>query len=125
MKWFTNSSKQKRLEMIQAIRPTSRATLKMQCLFATKGDIDEAAKLYDYFAKDMPELPDYDPIQPTWLDKTSDVANGIVSWLGNNKDTLAQGYEIIRGFTGNRLPPLSFVPEPPAPTAEPLPPINE
>ena len=112
--------------MIQAIRPTSRATLKMQCLFATKGDIDEAAKLYDYFAKDMPALPDYDPVPPTWIDKTGDVANGIVNWLGNNKDALAQGYEIIRGITGNRLPPImADLGAQPAEPAEPLPPINE
>lgn len=124
MKWFTSTKK--RLEMIQAIRPTSRATLKMQCLFATKGDIDEAARLYDYFAKDMPALPDYDPVPPTWLDNTKDVANGIVSWLGNNKDALAQGYEIIRSITGNRLPPLmAGIADAPTPPAEPLPPINE
>lgn len=74
--------------MIQAIRPTSRATLKMQCLFACKGDIDEANKLYDYFAKDMPDLPDYDPIQPTWMDNTKDTVNGMMIWLKENKDTL-------------------------------------
>ena len=68
MKWFTNK---KRLEMLQAIRPTSKSTLKMQCLFVCKGDIDEANKLYDYFAKDMPELPDYDPVQPTWVPSLS------------------------------------------------------
>lgn len=111
--------------MIQAIRPTSKATLKMQCLMVCKGDIDEAAKLYDYFAKDMPELPDYDPQQPTWLDNAKDVANGIVSWLGNNKDTLAQGYEILRSITGNKLPPLMGYAEPVTPAANPLPPIND
>ncbi len=113
--------------MIQAVRPTSKATLKMQCLMVCKGDIDEANNLYDYFAKDMPELPDYDAPIPTWVDKTGDVANGIVSWLGQNKETLAQGYEIVRGLTGNRLPPLfAAVPDAPeAPVANPLPPINE
>lgn len=124
MKWF-NSTK-KKLEMIQAIKPTSRATLKMQCLFAAKGDIDEATRLYDYFAKDMPALPDYDAPVPTWLDNTKDVASGIVGWLGQNKDTLAQGYEIIRGITGNRLPPLmGGIADNPTPPADPLPPINQ
>jgi hypothetical protein len=123
MKWFSN--RQKRLEMIQAIRPTSKATLKMQCLMVCKGDIDEANKLYDYFAKDMPELPDYDPVQPTWMDNTKDVANGLINWLGNNKTTLAQAYDIIRGVTGNRLPPLSLGSNTvETPSAEPLPPIN-
>jgi hypothetical protein len=120
MKWFTN--KQKRLEMIQAVRPTSKATLKMQCLMVCKGDIDEANKLYDYFAKDMPELPDYDPVQPTWVDNTKQTANGIMAWIGENKDTLAQVYEFFRGAIQNRaLPPITS--EAPA-AAEPLPPIN-
>ena len=108
--------------MIQAIRPTSKATLKIQCLFACKGDIDEAAKLYDFFAKDMPNLPDYDPVQPTWVDNTKDMANGIFSWIKENQNTLAQGYGFIRNIVQNKT-----LPEVPLPTAqtEPLPAINE
>lgn len=119
MLWFTN--KKKRLEMMQGIRPTSKATLKLQCLFCCKGDIDEAMKLYDYFAKDMPELPDYDPMQPTWVDNTKETINGLMGWLKENQDTLAQGYDFIRGIVQNRqLPPIT----PETPSA-PLPPINE
>jgi len=51
--------------MIRAIRPTSKASLKIQCLMIGK-TVDEANKLYDYFAKDMPDLPDFDPVPPTW-----------------------------------------------------------
>ena len=119
MKWFTN--KKKKLEMVQAIRPTSKATLKIQCLFACKGDIDEANKLYDYFAKDMPELPDYDPVAPTWVDNTKDMANGIMGWIGDNKDTLAQAYDFIRQVVQKRgLPPVAE----PQGTVSPLPDIN-
>ena len=119
MKWFTN--KKKKLEMVQAIRPTSKATLKIQCLFACKGDIEESAKLYDYFAKDMPELPDYDPVQPTWVDNTKETVNGLMGWFRENQDTLAQGYEFIRGIVRDRsLPPIA--PEAPV---EPLPNINQ
>ena len=122
MKWFTNK---KRLEMLQAIRPTSKSTLKMQCLFVCKGDIDEANKLYDYFAKDMPELPDYDPVQPTWVDSTKDVAGSFVKWIGDNKNGIVQGYEMIRAMTGNRLPPLTLTPPAVEEPVTPLPPINE
>lgn len=105
--------------MIQGIKPTSKATLKLQCLFATKGDIDEAKKLYDFFAEDMANLPDYDPVAPTWMDNTKETVNGIMGWVSENKDTLAQTYEFIRGIVQNRqLPPIT--PEP----AEPLPSIN-
>ena len=107
--------------MVQAIRPTSKATLKIQCLFACKGDIEESAKLYDYFARDMPELPDYDPVAPTWVDNTKETVNGLMGWFRENQDTLAQGYEFIRGIVQNRtLPAIA-----PEATAEPLPNINQ
>lgn len=107
--------------MIQAIRPTSKATLKMQCLFACKGDIDEAMKLYDYFAKDMPELPDYEPVAPTWMDNTKETVNGLMGWLKENQDTLAQGYEFIRNVIQRRgMPPVGE----PTGTGTPLPDIN-
>lgn len=119
MGWFTN--KKKKLEMMHAIRPTSKATLKMQCLMVCKGDIDEAMKLYDYFAKDMPDLPDYDPVPPTWIDNTKQTASDLMSWLGQNKDTLTQAYEFIRSIIQNRqLPAIGTE----APVAEPLAPIN-
>lgn len=106
---------------MQGIRPTSKATLKLQCLFCTKGDIDEAAKLYDYFAKDIPDLPDFDPVSPTWVDNTKQTVNGLMGWLKENQDTLAQGYEFVRSIVQNKsLPPVAETP----PQA-PLPNINE
>ena len=119
MKWFTN--KQKRLEMIQAIRPTSKATLKMQCLMVCKGDIDEALKLYDFFAKDLPELPDFDPVAPTWQQNTAQTLNGIFGWLKENGGTIQQAYSFVQQVIANKgvLPTVA----PDAPSA-PLPDIN-
>ena len=124
MKWFNNKNKQ--LEMIQALRPTSKATLKMQCLIICKADIDEASKLYDFFAKDMPDLPDFDPTPQTWVDSTKNAANGLMAWLKENQSTLAQGYDFIRQIIANRgaLPELS-VGDGSAVAPAPLPPINE
>lgn len=119
MGWFTN--KKKKLEMIQAIRPTSKATLKIQCLFACKGDVEESGKLYDYFAKDMPELPDYDPVPPTWMDNTKETVNGLMGWVTENKDTLAQAYNFIQQVVSKRgLPTIGET----TGMVEPLPDIN-
>ena len=84
--------------MIQGIRATSKSSLKLQCLFAAKGDLKEAKELYDFFAADMPNLPDYDPVQPSWVDNTRDAFNGILGWFRENQDTLAQGYDFIRSI---------------------------
>ena len=124
MKWFNNT--RKKMEMIQVLRPTSKATLKMQCLIIAKADIDEANKLYEYFAKDMPDLPDYDPVPATWIDNTKQTANGIMSWLKENQNTLLQSYDFFRSIIANRgaLPDLSAG-DGSAAAQEPLPPINE
>lgn len=120
MSWF--KGKRKRLEMISAMRPTSKATLKMQCLMVCKGDIDEAMKLYDYFAKDMPDLPDYDRPAPTWQQSTADTVNGIMGWLKDNGPTLQQAYQTVQQLIQNRGILPAVTPEVPV---EPLPPINE
>lgn len=120
MKWFEN--KRKRLEMISTIKPTSKATLKMQCLMACKGNIDEAMKLYDFFAKDMPQLPDYDPVAPTWVDNTKDMASGIFGWLKENQTTVVQAYQFVQQLIANKgaLPTIN----PEVSVGDPLPPIN-
>ena len=108
------------MDMVQqGIRATSKSSLKLQCLFCAKGDLKEAKELYDFFASDMPDLPDYDPVPPTWIDNTKETVNGLMSWLRENQDTLAQGYDFIRGIIEKRqIPPVS-------PISEPLPNINE
>ena len=107
--------------MISAMRPTSKATLKMQCLMACKGDIDEALKLYDFFARDMPELPDFDPAPLTWQQNTAQTVNGVMDWLKNNGSTIQQAYQFVQQVIANKGV-LPAVPEEPA--AEPLPEIN-
>ena len=104
--------------MIQAIRPTSKASLLLQCLWASKGDVEDARKLYGYFADALPELPDYDPVSPNWQQSTKETVNGVMAWLKENQETLANGYEFIRNVIANR----GAVPEQPA---TPLPPIND
>lgn len=94
----------------------------MQCLIICKADIEEANKLYDFFAKDMPDLPDYDPAPQTWVDNTKDAANGIMAWIKQNQDTLSQVYGFIQQIIAKRgqLPEL-----PPTEAGTAFPPINE
>lgn len=94
--------------MIRGIRPTSKSSLKLQCLWASKGDVNEAQKLYDYFADGLEGLPEHDPVPATWTENTRDVVNGIMGWMKENQDALAHGYEFIRGIISNKgLPSLS------------------
>lgn len=93
------------------------------------GDIEKAEKLYDFYARDMPDMPLYDSPTPSWMDNTKDTLSNLFSFLGNHKDGLTQGYEIVRAMFSSRgitLPPLGGVAEDVAETVETdLPPINE
>ena len=105
--------------MIRAIRPTSKASLKIQCLWASGGDVDKAKKLYDFFADGLDSLPENDPVPHTWGENLKDTADSLMGWFRDNQDTLAQGYEFIRNIVakrGNVTPPSGITP---------LPPINE
>ena len=57
----------------QGLRATSKSSLKLQCLFCAKGDLKEAKELYDFFASDMPDLPDQDPVPLTWQQNTAEL----------------------------------------------------
>ena len=104
--------------MQHGLQATSKTTLKLQCLFAAKGDLKEAKELYDFFASDLEHLPDQDPQPATWVDKTQDTINGLMAWFKDNQDTLAQGYDFVRGIVSRNSAAVSE--EVPS-----LPPIND
>ena len=103
----------RRLKMMQGIKATSKASWKLQCLYASNGNIKQAKELYDFFASDIESLPDYDPVKPTFLENTKETVSGLLGWVKENQDTLAQGYDFIRNFIHKK------------PNSAPLPPINE
>lgn len=115
-------------DMIKMISPTSKASLKTSCLLMANGDIDKAERLYDYFAKDMPEIPPYDAPTPTLMDNVKESVNSIFSLLGQHKEGLSQGYDVIRAFfnaKGANLPSLAEEAEETAEAVETdLPPIT-
>ena len=104
--------------MIRAINPTSKASLKMQCLLVSNGDIDKAERLYDFMAKDMPDLPMFDPVQPTTLQQVKQTAAETFGWINENQDTIMNWVGMIHGMFSKGVPPAG------APPQGPLPPIN-
>ena len=120
---FNYGKKKRRMQMVQqGIRATSKSSLKLQCLFCAKGDLKEAKELYDFFASDMPDLPDHDPVPLTWQQNTAQTVNGIMDWIKNNQSTLVQAYDFLQGIVKKRgaVPPVTDT----AATV-PLPPINQ
>lgn len=114
---FFNRIKIKK-DMIPNIRPTSKAALKMSCLYASNGDVEKAAKLYEYMSKDMDDLPTFDTPQPSAIQQIKEGAAQTFSWINENQDTIMNWVGFIKNMfnngggtviepTGNALPPIN------------------
>ena len=102
------------MAMLNTIKPTSKSTLKMQCLYLCRMDVEKAEKMYDFLVKDMEELPAIDPAQKTFIENVGGQISGVFKWMRENQDMLSQGFELIKGIAARR----KGIP------TNPLPPIN-
>ena len=119
MSLFKKRKHEEMMKMIETIVPTSKVALKQQCILASQGDVEKAERLYNFYIKDLEDLPMFDPVQPTAMENFKTTASGIFSFIKNNREELMQGATLIRGiFSKDGLPIV-----PPAVT-ESLPPIN-
>lgn len=106
-------------DMIKVIKPTSKSSCKMQCLFSCGGDIDKAERLYDFMTKDMPNLPDFDPVPVSGFQQAKETAVSLFGWLKENQNEVMTAVDFIKNIRGGGggIPPAT-------PPSAPLPPIN-
>lgn len=116
--WF-NKDKKKKMEFIQNYVPTSKAQLLQVAMYFNKGDIQKAQEMFDFYSKNL-ELPDFDPVAPTFMQQVKSNASDIYSWLKENQSDIIQSYQFIHGIIKNKGE-LPVYPD----AAEPLPNINE
>lgn len=91
---------------------TSKIALKTSCLRACDNDIDKAMKLYDFFVRDMPNLPDFDVTPPSIMQQAKDMVSGTISWLDQNQDRIVGFYQMFQQMR-------SAAPQNPAPANVP------
>jgi len=117
MKWF--KERKKKMEFIQSYIPTSKAQLIQIAMWYHKGDLHKAQEMVDFYTKNM-ELPDFDPVAPTFLQQFKVNASEFYSWVKNNQSEILQGYQFIQSIIKNKgeLPLVT-------PQESQLPPINE
>lgn len=87
------------------IIPTSKVSLKASCIRACEGDIEKAEKLYEFFVKDLTNLPDFDIAPPSVFDQAKDMIGNAFSWLDNNQEKIAGYYQLFQQLrNGGGLP---------------------
>ena len=108
------------MEFIQNYVPTSKAQLLQVAMYYNKGDIQKAQEMYDFYAKNL-DLPDFDPVAPTFMQQVKSNANNLFTFIKENQGDIVQGYQLIYSIIKNK----GALPIAPEVTGEPLPPINE
>ena len=91
------------------IQPSSKMSLKMSCLAACGNNIEEAQRLYDFIASDI-NLPDTDVTPPSGFEKFKSSAEGIFGWLGEHKDSIVEGINMIQALRGSQAPVVATPP---------------
>ena len=86
------------------IVPTSKVALKTSCIKACDGDIDKAKELYDFFSKDLSNLPDFDVVKPTAFEQAKNMIGGTLSWIDNNQEKILNYYNMFQMIRGGKVP---------------------
>ena len=105
---------------IDMIVPTSKMSLKASCIKACGNDIEAATKLYEFFAKDLTNLPDFDIVPPNAFQQAKDFIASTFAWIDGNQDKLVGYYNIFQQLRGGQ--PLPILPQSGTPPTD-VPPI--
>lgn len=90
---------------IDMIVPTSKVSLKASCIRACDGDVEKATKLYEFFANDLTNLPDFDVAPPTAFEQAKQMLGNAFSWIDNNQEKIVGYYNLFQQMRGGQ--PLS------------------
>lgn len=91
------------VQNLSRINATSKLSLKMTCLAVAEGDLEKAAKMYEFFAADM-DLPDTDPVPPSKMQTIKASVEEVSGLIKNNKDDILDLIGFVMGIVGKKAP---------------------
>lgn len=85
---------------VTLLQTTSKDALKRSALFVCGGDVKAATEICEYFMKDMPNMPDFDPQGVPVLTQAKDTVLGVLGWIDQNQNKVLDYYNIVRTMIG-------------------------
>lgn len=79
------------------IIPTSKFDLRMQCIAISKGNMDEAERMYKFLAEGL-NIPDVTPPAPTVMQQIKDTAGSLFGFIKENQGDFVQAYNYIQSI---------------------------
>ena len=101
------------------IATSSKMALKASCIRACNNDVEKAEKLYDFFIKDIKDIPDFDVQPPSAFEQVKTIAGDVFGWVEQNQGKLLDAYNIFQSLRGGQ--PLNI----PSGPVQGVPPIPE
>lgn len=87
------------MDDLKELKPTSKLSLKMSCMALADGDVDQAKKIYNFFADDM-NLPDMDPAVPSTFSQVTDTIGTAFGWFKENQGEIMNVISIVQALRG-------------------------
>lgn len=98
---------------------SSKMALKASCIKACDNDVDKAERLYDFFVKDIKDIPDFDVKPPSAFEQIKTMAGDVFGWVEQNQGKLLDAYNVFQSIRGGQ--PLNI----PSGPIDGVPPIPE
>lgn len=76
------------IKMANQISFSSKATLKKEALILSKGNVQEAEKIYDFLIKDMGDIPDVEPKKLSTIEQVKMYASDGFNFIDEHQDTI-------------------------------------
>lgn len=87
---------------INMIVTTSKMALKASCIRACNNDVDKAERLYDFFIKDIKDIPDFDIQPPSAFEQIKTIAGDVFGWVEQNQGKLLDAYNMFQSIRGGQ-----------------------
>jgi hypothetical protein len=102
---------------IRMINPTSKMSLKMSCLQAAHGNVEQAQKIFSYFADGLQSLPDFEPPRASILQQAKSFLDGLFETIDSNEQRINKVVSYYQLIKSGKQPQPSEQPQelPPLP----------
>lgn len=95
------------------INPSSKIELKLSCLHAAHGNVEQAEKMFKYFTDGIDSMPDFATPKPGIVQQAKDMLDGVFGVIDSNEERIMKAYNYYQMFRGNipqgtptEIPPL-------------------
>ena len=97
----------KEFHNMEMIRTTSKDALKRSLMQMYQGDVATMERMYDFYMKDMQNVPDFDPVAPSMLQQAKTTIGDLFGWAEANQEKLVGAYNLFRAMKSGE--PISAV----------------